>query len=292
VGVNRKPSYPPSGGASFSPSTRPVYRGGASAAYPLAFATLGITAAGYVYDGLVSRAWTDNGATTLASASGSDTAAVYEDMSGNENHSIQTTTANRPVWYSDGTITSLKHGLISGVNRGMVATTVPAAMSVRGPRTTYAVTKVASASAGVNVYLAMRLRLTGGTSFSSVMKLGDDPSGMFRLYSANSPTVAPTVNGGPAGGGAPGVLLAKSADNGSASIYAKSGVDFSTGDTGTGSIVSEGNAEQWWTFGGGDDGTLVVQTCFLMDVAAVTTAEQDAIIKAYIKDNFAAWAGN
>jgi len=94
-----------------------------SAAYPLAFATLGISATGFVVDGTVSRFWTDSAMTTLCANSGTDVVGAIEDLSGNENHLIQTASANKPVFYSAGGVKSFRHGSIGGANRYMDNTT-------------------------------------------------------------------------------------------------------------------------------------------------------------------------
>jgi len=270
----------------------PFARRGTVAAvpYPLSFAELGIVANGYVYDGIVSRFYTDSARTTLCTTSGSDPIGAVEDLSGNGNHSIQVVSGNKPVYFSDGTIQSVKHGMISGVSRYMLATDLPPPSNdVYGPRATYAVVKVISDSSGVNLYLATRLKITGGVVFSSVMKIGNDASGVFRMYTTNGNA---GVSGGPATGGAPGVVKGMQLDGANAGIYANSTISFTGGSTSYGNPNPSADSEYWATFGMFGDGETVAQTCFLFDTTVIPTAGQDATIKSYIEDNFAAWAGN
>jgi len=93
MGINRKPSYPPSGGTSFWPSTRPVYRGGA--AYPLSLFALGTTGAWFDISDL-STLYQTNDTSTPVTALGQQVGRVT-DKSGSGAHATQATAANRPT---------------------------------------------------------------------------------------------------------------------------------------------------------------------------------------------------
>lgn len=88
-----------------------------SAGYPLSFATLGISATGFILDGSASAFCTDSAGTTPCATSSSDPAGYIEDMSGNENHAIQSTSALKPVYYESGTIKTFRLGTIAASSR-------------------------------------------------------------------------------------------------------------------------------------------------------------------------------
>lgn len=135
MSVNIRPSHKPSGPPTYAPTTRPVYRGGSSssAAYPLAFSTLGLAGSGFVVDGLESRVATTptDPLNNLCVASESDPVGWFEDLSGNGTDVTQAVSPNKGLYIVNGGVKGFRAGTISAVRRWLEAgINVPAAFSL------------------------------------------------------------------------------------------------------------------------------------------------------------------
>lgn len=90
--------------------------GGAAPApnlYETLFTDLSVTS-GFVLHGTLSSFYEDSAGTTAASASGTSPVGQVSDISGLDNHAIQATSANKPVYYAAGGIKSFRSGTFAG----------------------------------------------------------------------------------------------------------------------------------------------------------------------------------
>lgn len=89
------------------------------------FADLSV-ASGFVLHGTLSSFYEDSAGTTAASASGTSPVGKITDVSGLENHAIQSTSGNKPLFYTSGGIKSFRSGTFVDATDRFLRQTTPA----------------------------------------------------------------------------------------------------------------------------------------------------------------------
>lgn len=117
-------------------------------AYPLSFATLGLTQPGSIFDGRYSTLYTDSARTTEATTVGSDPLGAYLDMSGTGNHGFQSSSPNKGILVERGGVKGMKLGTITAARRWMeLLVNVPAQFTL------FAVERIQSGTYGSNIVM-------------------------------------------------------------------------------------------------------------------------------------------
>lgn len=243
--------------------------GGGGSTYPLA-ATFLAGDNGCIFSAKYSRAYIDSAMTTVCAVSGSDPFGAWEDLSGLGNHALQTTSANKPVFYSGSGWKWPKGGTISGVGRWLNLPVMPVAGA-----TLFLVFRVSSSSAAYIALMAIHPSILDNTRYLIY-------DGTLRNWPGNvSVFPVPTV------GSAHSFMRLDVPGVGTA-VYSKSGVDFT--DMGSAVLSYAARADAASMILGADaSGLAEVELAFMYYNTRVLTDDEIALVKAQIVAELTGW---